>query len=164
MLSKAAYMNVIIKADTANVQAATNIYMGAIDPVKSTEGLVCSLTLQSYAESLLPSSEFKGGDVLGLGASPGPLVNLLLLTHWSDAKYDDAILGNMRTALRGIDEYATSRGAKIDHVYMNYASEDQDVVKSYGGKNKSFLREVSKKYDPEGLFQKGVPGGRKLFI
>ncbi|KAI0006957.1 hypothetical protein F4779DRAFT_643667 [Xylariaceae sp. FL0662B] len=32
-----------------------------------------------------------------------------------------------------------------------------------GAENRQKLRDVSKKYDPDGLFQKGVPGGFKLF-
>ncbi|RYC59046.1 hypothetical protein CHU98_g7163 [Xylaria longipes] len=151
------------KADIETLQAAADIYTVAIDPVKSTEGLICSLTLQPYAESLLQSSAAKGADVLGLGTNSGSLVNLLLLTYWSNAKDDAAILGAMKTALHGIDQDATSKGTKVDYVYMNYASEDHDVVGSYGGENNKFLQEASKKYDPEGLFQKGVPGGWKLF-
>ncbi|KAI0415869.1 FAD-binding domain-containing protein [Xylaria grammica] len=160
---RTAYMNMTVKADVETLQAAANIYTAAIDPVKSTEGLVCSLTLQPYAESLLQSSAAKGGNVLGLSAESGSLVNLLLLTYWSNEKDDDAILAAMKTALQGIDQDATSKGTKVDYVYMNYASEDQDVIGSYGGENKRFLQEVSRKYDPEGLFQKGVPGGWKLF-
>ncbi|KAJ8129084.1 hypothetical protein O1611_g4550 [Lasiodiplodia mahajangana] len=70
------------------------------------------------------------------------------------------VLPSEQLVIRGSPEY---KGTKVDYVYMNYASEDQDVIKSYGGENKKFLQETSKKYDPEGLFQKGVPGGWKLF-
>ncbi|KAI0906497.1 FAD-binding domain-containing protein [Ustulina deusta] len=160
---RAAYMNVTVKSDVATLQAAANIYTAAIDPVKSTEGLICSLTLQPYAESLLQSSAAKGGDMLGLGTNSGSLVNLLLLSYWSNASDDATILGAMRTALQGIDQDAASKGTKVGYVYMNYASEDQDVIGSYGYENTKFLQETSKKYDPEGLFQKGVPGGWKLF-
>lgn len=83
-------MNATVKADAATLQAAANIYTAAIDPVKSTKGLICSLTSQPYAESLLQASAAKGANVLGLeGAHSGPLVNLLLLTYWSNAKDDD---------------------------------------------------------------------------
>ncbi|KAI3319101.1 FAD-binding domain-containing protein [Xylariaceae sp. AK1471] len=161
---RVAYMNATVKADIATLQAAVNIYTAAIDPVKATEGLICSLTFQPYAESLLQSSASKGGDVLGLeGTNSGSLVNLLLLTYWSNASDDGTILGAMKIALQGIDQDAASKGTKVDYVYMNYASEDQDVIGSYGSKNKKLLQEASKKYDPKGLFQKGVPGGWKLF-
>ncbi|RWA09625.1 hypothetical protein EKO27_g5487 [Xylaria grammica] len=160
---RTAYMNITVKADVGTLRAAANIYTAAIDPVKSTKGLVCSLTLQPYAEPLLQSSAARGGNVLGLSTETGSLVNLLLLTYWSNEKDDDAILSAMKAVLQGIDQDATSKGTKVDYMYMNYASEDQDVIGSYGGENEKFLQEVSRKYDPEGLFQKGVPGGWKLF-
>jgi len=39
----------------------------------------------------------------------------------------------------------------------------QDPIVSYGKVNKGKLREVGGKYNPEGLFQKSVPEGFKLF-
>ncbi|KAI1187246.1 hypothetical protein F5B17DRAFT_430684 [Nemania serpens] len=67
----------------------------------------------------------KGADVLGLeDTNAGPLVNLLLLTYWSNAEDDDVILGAMKGALQGINQDAASKGTKVDYVYMNYASED----------------------------------------
>ncbi|KAI1112817.1 FAD-binding domain-containing protein [Nemania sp. NC0429] len=154
---RVAYMNATLKADAATLQAAANIYTAAIDPVKSTEGLICSLTSQPYAESLLRASAAKGADVLGLGdTNSGSLVNLLLLTYWSDAKDDSVILGAMKSALQDIEQDAASRGTKVDYVYMNYASEDQDVIGSYGSENKKFLQRVSKEYDPEGSLSRWI--------
>lgn len=46
---------------------------------------------------------------------------------------------------------------------MNYASAGQPVIEGYGEENVRFLREVSRKYDPKGVFQRRVPGGFKLF-
>jgi hypothetical protein len=46
---------------------------------------------------------------------------------------------------------------------MNYAAKGDDVISSYGAANKAILQKASKKYDPHGLFQTGVPGGFKLF-
>lgn len=48
-------------------------------------------------------------------------------------------------------------------MYMNYAYTSQDPIGSYGEENKAELQRVSNRYDPQGLFQKGVPGGFKLF-
>jgi hypothetical protein len=36
------------------------------------------------------------------------------------------------------------------------------IIAGYGEESVSKLRATSKKYDPEGLFQKAVPGGFKL--
>ncbi|KAI0449993.1 FAD-binding domain-containing protein [Xylaria acuta] len=113
LAKRAAYMNATVKADIATLRAAADIYTAVMDPVESTEGLICSLTLQPYAEPLLQRSAAKGGDVLGPKHKLGG---------------DDAILGAMKTALQGIDQDATFKGTKVDYVYMNYASEGQDII------------------------------------
>lgn len=46
---------------------------------------------------------------------------------------------------------------------MNYAAPFQDPIGSYGKENNAELQATSKKYDPEGLLQKGVLGRWKLF-
>ena len=45
---------------------------------------------------------------------------------------------------------------------MNYADASQDVLGSYGEVNVRKMLAVLRKYDPEGIFQKRVPGGFKL--
>lgn len=47
--------------------------------------------------------------------------------------------------------------------WMSTACHFQDPIGSYGANNKQKMQEVSKKYDPEGVFQKAVVGGFKLF-
>jgi hypothetical protein len=41
--------------------------------------------------------------------------------------------------------------------------ESQDVIGGYGEESKKRLQAASRKHDPEGLFQLGVPGVFKLF-
>lgn len=45
---------------------------------------------------------------------------------------------------------------------MSYAYATQDVVGLYGQKNVDFLWKTSRKYDPEHVLQKLVPGSFKL--
>lgn len=47
--------------------------------------------------------------------------------------------------------------------YLNYAGPHQSPLASYGADNLNFLRQISKKYDPTGVFQSKVPGGFKLW-
>jgi hypothetical protein len=159
---RCAYMNMTVKADVATLQAAADIYTAAIAPIQSSAGLVCSLTLQPYPVSLLQQSIAKGGNSLGLDPSTGPAVSVLLLTYWTDRSDDHRILVAMKGALEGIRAQAVEKGTALDFVYLNYAFSFQDPIGSYGAKNKQKLQEVSKKYDPDGLFQRGVPGGFKL--
>ncbi|KAI1778217.1 FAD-binding domain-containing protein [Hypoxylon cercidicola] len=161
--TRCAYMNVTVKADVATLQAATDIYTAAIAPLQSCEGLTCSLTFQPYPVSLLQQSVAKGGNSLGLDPSDGPAVSVLLLTYWKDKSDDEQILTTMKGALEGMRAKAIENGTALEFIYLNYAASFQDPIASYGAKNKQKLQDVSRSYDPDGLFQKGVPGGFKLF-
>lgn len=57
---------------------------------------------------------------------------------------------------------AKQRGLYNEYVYLNDAGPDQAVFPGYGAKNFQRLRDISKKYDPEGVFQTLLPGGFKL--
>lgn len=48
-------------------------------------------------------------------------------------------------------------------LYLNYAAQDQDPIASYGADSVERLKAASRKFDPQGLFQRNVPGGFKLF-
>ncbi|KAL1867476.1 hypothetical protein Daus18300_006320 [Diaporthe australafricana] len=158
---RCAYINTTVKADAATLVAAADAYVAALEPLKECEGITCSFTLQPYPVSLLEKSA--GGNVLGLDPAGGPLVSILALTWWKNKEDDDKIVGTFRRVIEGIDQDAAARGTAVPFKYMNYAWGFQDPIASYGQENKVFLQKVSQTHDPEGLFQKGVPGGFKLF-
>ncbi|KAI0379305.1 hypothetical protein F5Y04DRAFT_260138 [Hypomontagnella monticulosa] len=160
---RCAYMNITVKADVATLQAATDIYTGGLGPVKSVEGLTASFTMQPYPVSLTEQSEATGGNSLGLKPPDGPLVSLLLLSYWRNRSDDDTVINFMKEVLEKMKQDAASREQLVPFVYMNYAWTHQDPINSYGAENKKRLQKASKKYDPEGLFQKACPGGFKLF-
>ncbi|KAF4633235.1 hypothetical protein G7Y89_g4884 [Cudoniella acicularis] len=160
---RVSYMNVAVKADVATLQAAADIYNAAVTRIKNATGLTCSLTFQPYPVSLLETSAAKGGNSLGLDAAHGPVVSVLLLTYWNSKKDDARITEAMKGALESIQAQAVEKTTALKYVYLNYAADFQDPIGSYGGLNKAFLQGVSKTHDFEGLFQKGVPGGFKLF-
>jgi len=54
-------------------------------------------------------------------------------------------------------------GSASEFLYLNYADQGQGVIAGYGEGNRMELRRVSRVYDPEGVFQKAVVGGFKLF-
>jgi hypothetical protein len=124
---------------------------------------VCSLTFQPFPRSLLEKSVQLGGNSLGLDPTNGTLVNLLMMSYWRNKCDDAQIQGVMKKALEQIEEDSAARSQVVDYKYMNYAYSYQDPISSYGQKNKKKLQEVSKVYDPEGLFQKAVPSPFKLF-
>ncbi|KAI4604068.1 hypothetical protein KJ359_000195 [Pestalotiopsis sp. 9143b] len=159
---RCSYMNCTLRANTAALLSAADIYSKAIEPLKAVDGITLCLTLQAYPKSLLNKTAELGGNVLGL-PSDEPLVTVLLLTYWKNKENDKKIMATLQEALTDIEKEADSRGQRVPYVYLNYTSQFQDPFTSYGEENRKFLQETSRKYDPEGLFQKNVPGGFKLF-
>ena len=105
----------------------------------------------------------KSGNALGLEGVDNPLVLCLLSVTWTMAQ-DDAIVNSVtQTLIESIDQATAAAGVFHRFKYLNYAAPFQDPITSYGPASKAQLRAVSKRYDPEGFFQVGVPGGFKLF-
>lgn len=162
-------MNITVKADFDTLNEASGLYtagFGTFDnphPIESVEKGLFSLTLQPYSLSLLEKSASNGGNSLGLNTNNGPLVSVLLMSIWKNKSDDDVVLDFTRNAIKDIKLKAEARNTLVPYVYMNYAFSHQDPVGSYGAENHEKLQVASKKYDPEGLFQKGCPGGFKLF-
>lgn len=155
-------MNTTIKADADTLKAAAKIFQNAIEPLKSIENILLSFTLQPYPATLLQKSATEGGNVLGMGPELGSLVSILFLTFWENKEDDEKVLSTLRAALAAIDRDAEARKTLVPFKYLNYADTIQDPIGSYGSTNVSKLQDASRKYDPEGLFQRGVPGGWKL--
>jgi hypothetical protein len=161
--SRISYINTTVKADTPTLMAAYETYVNAVRPLMDAEGLTTSLTLQAYPRSLLDKSAAAGGNSLGLDPATGPLMSILILSFWQAEKDDDRIQSAFKAAIEAIDRDAMERGTAVPFKYMNYSGPFQDPIGSYGNDSKTKMQACSKKYDPEGLFQKGVPGGWKLF-
>ena len=65
-------------------------------------------------------------------------------------------------AIEQIDAFANKHGSSYTYRYLNYCGSWQKPLHSCGGTNLEFLKAVSQRYDPDGLFQRGCTGGFKL--
>lgn len=128
-----------------------------------TPGLVYALVFQPLPSAVSSHSAKSGGNPLGLDLTSRPQVLALQTIQWSNAADDKLINTAARKIWQQADELALERGLKRNWIYINYAAEDQDPIASYGEENVRRLREMSRKYDPTGLFQKNMPGGFKLW-
>jgi hypothetical protein len=122
--------------------------------------MVWTLVLQPF----LPDWTRKGGPnplCLGEGSNE-PLVNVSFTVNWDMQKDDDFVYAITRQAIEEIDIFAAANGTGHGFRYLNYCASWQRPFESYGEDNVRFLQEVSRKYDPDRLFQRGCVGGFKL--
>lgn len=82
---------------------------------------------------------------------------------WSSASDDEAVFEAAARFIDRVNATAYAQGLGHPFIYQNYAAVQQPVFQGYGQKNLAKLRAVSKKYDPQGVWQKLQPGYFKIF-
>ncbi|ORY10736.1 hypothetical protein BCR34DRAFT_340204 [Clohesyomyces aquaticus] len=128
----------------------------------SVVGLVITMTFQPLPHVIYSKSTSTGGNVLGLDRFTDDLINVLFVVSWQLPTDNPRVEQGLKALVESINDRAKERGMFNEFVYLNYAAEWQDPIQGYGEENVRFLKSVSRRFDPNGLFQKGVPGGFKL--
>ena len=82
--------------------------------------------------------------------------------QWGDVADDEQVRSIMKGIISKSTELAKSRGLYNQYLYQNYAYIEQDVFSGYGQANQERLIQISKEYDPNGVFQVLQPGYFKL--
>lgn len=150
-----------IRNDFETMRAAYDIFCQTTTELRSVKGLRFPLTFQA----ILPGWMNKGDpNVLGLQDCTEPLIIVSCMVTWANVKDDDLVRSRIRRMLEQIEAAATARESHHPYKFMNYCMEWQRPYDGCGEDNLKLLREASKKYDPNGLFQRGCAGGFKLDI
>ena len=102
------------------------------------------------SERVMNAMSRNGGNSLG---QKGPFLVFLMEPLWMGAEATPLIYAAMRKTAMETQRLASELGLAHNYIYLNYANPLQDVYTSYGREAKGFLEEVSRKYDPEGIFQ-----------
>ncbi|PGH21389.1 hypothetical protein AJ80_03306 [Polytolypa hystricis UAMH7299] len=110
-----------------------------------------------------PQAVTNGTNSFGLEPGRKDIVISVLTAAYANAADDDIVEERLHAIVDKHVAILEREGLYIPYKYLNYADKSQDPIGSYGKVNKRRLQAVSKKYDPHGLFQTGVPGGFKLF-
>lgn len=87
---------------------------------------------------------------------------LLLSVTWHDPAHDTILTNAAYATLAEIERKSRELKTHNPYIYLNYAGQRQDVFAGYGAVNIVKMKALSKKYDPNGVFQRLVPGGFKL--
>lgn len=114
---------------------------------------------------LQPRAVSAGVNSFGLPPNVTDIVLVDLIVGWDDVADDDYIMAFIQNLVGKQVQWLVQKGVLDSFVYLNYAGQHQDPIGSYGagGRIKTHLQSVSKKYDPLGVFQHRVPGGFKVF-
>ncbi|KPM34456.1 hypothetical protein AK830_g12112 [Neonectria ditissima] len=156
------YYVVTTKADHDILAFAIDAFYSSVPSVADIPGIIPNLVVQGITVPHLQQMKKNGGNALGLDDTEGPFYILQLCAMWDNKSDDATVYRWMSDILEKVTTEAKSRGVDNDYVYMNYASQFQDVVATYGASNKARLKAVAKKYDPQQVFQVLQPGYFKL--
>ena len=128
--------------------------------MKSLTSGTLALGLQPISTNLVNAGKTRGGNALGLSS-----VNqtwFVLDSGWWNPSDDVTVHNSTRTLINKVEQSSRRRGKYVEYIFANDASWDQDVIGHYGAGNVKKMKDVQRKYDPDLVFQKLVPGGFKL--
>jgi len=163
--------------DVPSMSKLVDIYIAEMDAIKRVVGLLPSLIMQIITRDEILAFQRNGSNALGITDKDGPLLRRFPIQGKSHAEYFEVINSAIRWNNAEDDNTVKDAGNKIidraltlardmgvhhRFIYQNYANQTQDVFAGYGGKNRERLRQIQRKYDPEGLFTRLQPGYFKL--
>ncbi|KAK8119668.1 uncharacterized protein PG998_004294 [Apiospora kogelbergensis] len=104
-----------------------------------------------------------GGNALGVDtAAKGAYLAWAEVVEWIGSEYDDAVFAWAEKTTNAINAATKAAGLFDAFNYMGDAAGFQEIYAGYGTANQARLLDVSRKYDPERVFQKLLPGGFKI--
>lgn len=156
------YWTAAYKLDKDLITDIKDIFFSELSSIQDAQGIVPAMTLQVITKGQLAQMTKNGGNSLGLSDAQGPYLLLNPNVMWSNAADDARVLGAYSRMVMRADTAAKSRNCYRDYRYMNYASQFQAVIPSYGAANQQRLKQVAAKYDPTGVYQRLQPGYFKL--
>lgn len=156
------YFTTSFRLDVQLMLDIRDLWLDALGPIKVVPGLMLSLVFQPLTQGILSKSGPRGGNSLGLTPEDGPLVITLLNSVHTKPSDDERVVAAVLALIESIESLAAKREKASRYRFMNYGYKTQNVLQGYGKENLERLRRVSKMYDPQGFFQRAVPGGFKL--
>ena len=112
----------------------------------------------------LKASASRGGNALGLDPAKGTYVCYAQVVEWTGSKYNDVAYGWVQNTGRKIEDALKHAGLYDPFHYMGDSAgfQTQGYYNGYGSANAARLLSISKKYDPQRVFQDLMPGGFKI--
>ncbi|KAL4936970.1 hypothetical protein BDV06DRAFT_227390 [Aspergillus oleicola] len=160
------WFTLTFKADLRIVLKAAQVYEALIETIKThipDHNFSSQMVLQPLAASFAEHSVARSGNMLGLERMKDDCVILVCSLEVQSAELNEMVgRPALKVAIDEVEAFAKSVDGDVDFRYLNYCDGSQDPIARYGEENVKKMREVSAKVDPEGVFQKRVPGGFKI--
>jgi xanthine dehydrogenase iron-sulfur cluster and FAD-binding subunit A len=114
------------------------------------------IEFQPVTNTMVDNSDKRGGNILGLEpiVKDGPVLMWLVSLTVDTEANQEVILPIAREFVAAINQKEQAAGHFVDWIYLNYAWKDEKPYSHYGQDNLDLLSAVSRKYDPNGVFQK----------
>lgn len=88
---------------------------------------------------------------------------ILVAAAWTSASDDGYLLGFLTSLVQSIDTTSKAAGLYYPYIFLNDAGSGQSPFPLYGrGRSLPRMKAISRKYDPEGVFQNLASGAFKL--
>jgi hypothetical protein len=156
------WWGISLKMDADFLQFVVDTFFEHEATVADVEKILLIMAMQPITEGALRAMQKNGGNALGLNPDNGPYFVLNFNAAWNNQEDEPKFHRVISDVIEAVKAEAQRRGLDNDFVYMNYASEYQNPIGSYGSTNKQRLVQISKKYDPAQVFQYLQPSGFKL--
>ena len=154
-------MNKSFYNDLSTLKEAVQIWEDCVTLVHKVKGVTFTIMFNPITPVMVQRGHDRGGNVLGLPTDITIVIATFCVT-WDDAEDDKTVVDACGIYFDKLENFSKQRHVHHPYIYMNYGWEGQPVIDGYGEDNKAFLSAVSKKYDPDGIFQRAVPGGFKV--
>lgn len=160
---------VTVKMDFDLLNSVVDLWYASNESIRRrVSGLINSLVFQALSVGMLETacrtapSRPSFATSQGLDPRDGPLIVIETFMTWKNADDDEFMEKAVFEFLKDCVALAQQRGLAHRHIFPNYAWPTDDVMNGYGEERLAVLRDVSRKWDPEGFFQTQFVGGFKL--
>lgn len=162
------WLSMSIKNDAALMKKAVDVLLhdlvADIKEVHVPSGEPrCYLVTQPLLGRYAQNSKARGGNMLGLEHMQTPEAILILVMLQVDSwELMQALLPRVKARFGQLQAHAESVDGAVEFLYGNYSFNTQEPFNTYGEENIRKMREMSSKYDADGVWQTRVPGGFKV--
>ena len=156
------YATLTIKPDVALMKELHQVWLKTLEPLRPLQGLIFSFSYFPFTKALLTNSKKAGDNAKDIDPADGPLLGILINPIWDLAEDDQRVYSALEELMQSLKRIASDKGMLHRYIFTNYGHYKENVLGGYGESSVQRMQAVSKKYDPDGIFQKAVPGGFKL--